>query len=135
MHIAANHSTWDLELENLSVESLLLIYADFRVKSTRNEDNEELIRFYSLDEAFEVISSKLDNADTTKKRRYEKVYNKLHDFEDFMRENGVTTSLPEDWSETPGFKCAPKERELVLLDGRKLHHSSSSELSSIISDL
>ncbi len=119
MHIAANHSTWDLELENLSVESLLLIYADFRVKSTRNEDNEELIRFYSLDEAFEVISNKLDNADTTKKRRYEKVYNKLHDFEDFMRENGVTTSLPEDWSETPGFKCAPKERELALLDGRE----------------
>ncbi|MCI8304802.1 MAG: HD domain-containing protein, partial [Lawsonibacter sp.] len=28
-HIASNHSTWDLELESLSVESLLLIYADF----------------------------------------------------------------------------------------------------------
>ncbi len=26
MHIAANHSAWDLEIENLSVESLLLIY-------------------------------------------------------------------------------------------------------------
>ena len=36
-HIAANHSVWDLELENLSVESLLLIYADFRVKSSRND--------------------------------------------------------------------------------------------------
>ena len=35
-HIAANHSTWDLELENLSVESLLLIYADLRVKSSRD---------------------------------------------------------------------------------------------------
>ena len=32
-HIAANHSTWDLEPENLSVESLVLIYADFRVKT------------------------------------------------------------------------------------------------------
>ena len=31
-HIASNHSTWDLELESLSVESLLLIYADFRSK-------------------------------------------------------------------------------------------------------
>ena len=36
-HIAANHSVWDLELENLSVESLLLIYADFRVKSFRDQ--------------------------------------------------------------------------------------------------
>ena len=34
-HIAANHSTWDLELDNISVESLVLIYADFRVKQMR----------------------------------------------------------------------------------------------------
>ena len=44
-HIAANHSTWDLELENLSVESLLLIYADFRVKSVRGQDTAERICF------------------------------------------------------------------------------------------
>ena len=31
-HIAANHSVWDLEIENLSSESLTLVYADFRVK-------------------------------------------------------------------------------------------------------
>lgn len=31
-HIAVNHSTWDLELENLPLESLILIYADFRVR-------------------------------------------------------------------------------------------------------
>lgn len=37
-HIAANHSTWDLELENLSAESLLLIYADFRTKSSRDQE-------------------------------------------------------------------------------------------------
>ena len=30
--VAGNHSTWDLELANLSVESMLLIYADFRSK-------------------------------------------------------------------------------------------------------
>ncbi len=53
-HIASNHSTWDLELENLSVESLLLIYADFRVKSSR-ENGEETIHFYTLAEAFDVI--------------------------------------------------------------------------------
>ena len=44
-HIAANHSTWDLELENLSVESLLLIYADFRVKSGRDAGGRELVYF------------------------------------------------------------------------------------------
>lgn len=60
-HIAANHSTWDLEFENLSAESLLLIYADFRVKSTRDSDGREVIHFYTLDEAFDVILSKLDN--------------------------------------------------------------------------
>ena len=32
-HVAANHSTWDLEFENLPIESLLLIYADFRVRA------------------------------------------------------------------------------------------------------
>ena len=32
-NIAINHSTWDLELENLSLESLILIYSDFRVKN------------------------------------------------------------------------------------------------------
>ena len=36
-HIAANHSTWDLEFENLSLESLILIYADFRVRGTRHD--------------------------------------------------------------------------------------------------
>ena len=41
-HIAANHSTWDLEPENLSVESLVLIYADFRVKQSRGEDGREI---------------------------------------------------------------------------------------------
>ncbi len=40
-HIAANHSTWDLELDNISVESLVLIYADFRVKQMRGEDGRE----------------------------------------------------------------------------------------------
>ena len=68
-HIASNHSTWDLELENLSAESLLLIYADFRVKSVR-EDRSERVCFYTLDESFEVILHKLDNVDAAKKQRY-----------------------------------------------------------------
>ena len=59
MHIAANHSTWDLEIENLSVESLLLIYADFRVRSIRDEDDQETINFFTLEEAFDVVLNKL----------------------------------------------------------------------------
>ena len=117
MHIAANHSTWDLEIENLSVESLLLIYADFRVRSTRDEDEQETINFFTLEEAFDVVLTKLDNINEAKNHRYEKVYNKLLDFEEFMCENGVTTVLPEDWSEAPRFKCAPKVKELALLNG------------------
>lgn len=117
MHIAANHSTCDLELENLSVESLLLIYADFRVRSIRDEDDQETINFFTLEEAFDVALSKFDNINESKNHRYEKVYNRLLDFEDFMRENGVTTDLPEDWSEAPHFRSNPRVRDLSLLSG------------------
>ena len=115
-HIAANHSTWDLELENLSVESLLLIYADFRTKSTR-EDGKEIIHFYSLKEAFDVILSKLDNVDEAKKHRYEKVYARLRDFEDYMTEHGYDP----DYGARPVKRLI--QRELVnqlataILDG------------------
>lgn len=91
-HIASNHSTWDLELENLSVESLLLIYADFRVKSSR-EDGVETVHFYTLTEAFDVILSKLDNVDSKKRHRYEKVYAKLKDFENYLIDIGVETDV------------------------------------------
>ena len=92
-HIASNHSTWDLELESLSVESLLLIYADFRSKSERGPNGEEVIVLYPLDQSFQVILSKLDNVDRKKRRRYEFVYGKLHDFEDYMRRLGVDVDL------------------------------------------
>ncbi|MCI9156217.1 MAG: cytidyltransferase-related domain protein, partial [Lawsonibacter sp.] len=92
-HIASNHSTWDLELESLSVESLLLIYADFRSKSERDKDGNEIVVLYPLDESFQVILSKLDNVDRKKRRRYEFVYGKLHDFEDYMRHLGVDVGL------------------------------------------
>lgn len=78
-HIAANHSTWDLEPENLSVESLVLIYADFRVKQSRGDDGREITYISNLDEAFNVILSKLDNVDEVKLNRYRFVYSKLHD--------------------------------------------------------
>ena len=116
-HIAANHSVWDLELENLSVESLLLIYADFRVKSSRNDKGKEIVHFYSLAEAFDVILGKLDNVDEAKRQRYQKVYAKLADFEAFMEEHGVVTELPADFAWQPADPPQPVHREKVLLEG------------------
>jgi nicotinic acid mononucleotide adenylyltransferase len=92
-HIASNHSTWDLELDSLSVESLLLIYSDFRSKQDRDSQGREVTVLYPLDQSFQVILSKLDNVDPAKRRRYELVYSKLHDFENYMRALGVDVAL------------------------------------------
>ena len=116
-HIAANHSTWDLELDNLSVESLLLIYADFRTKSTR-ENGKEIIHFYSLKEAFDIILNKLDNVDEAKRQRYLKVYRKLKDFEGYMTEHGVSTNIEDEtdeYSREYEGKTIPVKRETVML--------------------
>ena len=75
-HIAANHSVWDLGIENLSAESLLLIYADFRVKQERDPNGQEQTTLYSLQDSFNVILSKLDNVDEVKRERYRFVYAK-----------------------------------------------------------
>ena len=91
-HIAANHSVWDLELENLSVESLLLIYADFRVKQERS-GGRETTRLYTLAEAFDVILAKLDNVDQAKRMRYRFAYTKLRDFEEYLISRGVDVTL------------------------------------------
>lgn len=120
-HIAGNHSTWDLELENLSVESLLLIYADFRVKSTRTEDKTwEIVHFYTLDESYQVILDKLDNVDEAKKKRYQKVYAKLKDFENYMKEQGVNTDVPPDFSGYESVEIVPNKRDVVLLKGDQI---------------
>ncbi|MBQ4176941.1 MAG: HD domain-containing protein, partial [Lachnospiraceae bacterium] len=95
--IASAHSVWDLELENLSVESLILIYADFRVKSVRLEDGTEQVCFWSLKESYDIILSKLDNVDDAKRRRYAKVYDKLKDFEDYLISLGVSVDLEDGW--------------------------------------
>ena len=91
-HIATNHSTWDLELENLPLESLILIYADFRVKN-KIKNGKYTMHIFTLEEAYNIILNKLDNLDYKKEKRYEKVYRKLKDFEDFMISLGVDTSL------------------------------------------
>lgn len=87
-NIAINHSTWDLELENLSLESLILIYSDFRIKD-EFKDNQVHMKLYSLENAFYVILDKLENVDVNKGKRYKKVYAKLKDFEDFILNLGV----------------------------------------------
>lgn len=115
-HIAANHSTWDLELEDLSVESLLLIYADFRVRSERDVEGNEIVEFHTLKESFDIILKKLDNVDAAKEARYRKVYAKLKDFEDFMREKGVTVNITDNHGEMLP-EPAPIKRERALLEG------------------
>lgn len=113
-HIASNHSTWDLELENLSVESLILIYADFRVKSSRNQQGVETVNFYSLKEAFNVILGKLDNVDEAKTLRYKKVYAKLKDFEEYMVRQGVSAELNKGWTRPE------KRKDIALLDAEEV---------------
>lgn len=87
-HIATNHSVWDLELENLPIESLILIYSDFRVKN--NEKG--VMSFFNLEESFNVILSKLDNVDDTKSKRYRKAYSRLKDFENYIVSLGIDIS-------------------------------------------
>ena len=91
-HIAVNHSTWDLELENLSLESLILIYSDFRVKNAMVNGSLKMT-IYSLKDSFQVILNKLDNLDEKKIKRYKRVYAKLEDFENFMKSMNVDTTL------------------------------------------
>ncbi len=111
-HIAANHSTWDLEPENLSVESLILIYSDFRVKQSRTPDHQPVTVISSLGAAFDVIRNKMYNVDAKKLRRYKGVYATLTNFEDFMRRKGVDTALN-------GSTIFPQEMpKLTLRDGQ-----------------
>lgn len=93
-HIATNHSTWDLELDTLPIESLILIYSDFRVKN-KVENDIYTMHIFPLEESFDVILNKLDNVDEAKENRYKKVYSKLKDFEDYIVSLGVDTTLLE----------------------------------------
>ena len=115
-HVAANHSVWDLEPDYLSVESLLLIYADFRVKQSRDPDGREITRISSLAEAFDVILSKLDGVDDAKRRRYMRVYARLRDFEQFMVDRGVDVTL--QGHDTPP---RPEKQTALMTDDEALH--------------
>lgn len=117
-HIAANHSTWDLELENLSLESLILIYSDFRVKVKSSDSNAEM-HIYTLQESFEVILNKLDNLDAAKERRYQRVYSKLLDFEDFMINLGIEIDINRISGRLTGDYKA-KKHHYSLLSGSQI---------------
>jgi len=136
-HIAANHSVWDLELENLSAESLMLVYADFRVKQERGSAGEEICRIYSLTDAFDVILSKLDNVDAAKTRRYRFVYAKLKDFEEYLRSFGADLELagaaePLPWKDpallTPDEVVEQLRRTAVDHNIRLMHRLSHDQL-------
>lgn len=91
-NIAVNHSVWDLELENLSLEALILIYCDFRVKNAPNSNgNGAEMHIYTLKDSFDVILEKLENVDAQKENRYRRVYEKLKDFEDFLHSINICT--------------------------------------------
>ena len=115
-HVAANHSVWDLEPDYLSVESLLLIYADFRVKQSRGPNGEEITRISSLAEAFDVILAKLDGVDDAKRRRYLRVYARLRDFEQYMTDHGVDVTL--HGQDTPPL---PEKPTALMTDEEALH--------------
>lgn len=108
-HIAANHSTWDLEFENLPIESLLLIYADFRVRAERDAEGREHTVIGTLMQARDRIFVKLADMTPEKKLRYETVYQKLDDFERFLEMSGVNTDPLSDSS------IAVQSRDAALL--------------------
>ncbi len=113
-NIAINHSTWDLELENLTLESLLLIYSDFRVKQNAKFE----MQFYTLKDSFEVILNKLDNLDEKKTRRYRRVYEKLRDFENFLRRYEINLDPSFDLEKGPVIM--PKRRYYSLVQGQEI---------------
>lgn len=113
-HIATNHSTWDLELENLPLESLVLIYSDFRVKNRRNKNNKKEMNIYSLKDSFEIILNKLDNVDEVKEKRYKRVYAKLKDFEDYMISLGVNVDLDIKYT------VVEPKKYFSLMQGKKI---------------
>lgn len=114
-HVAANHSVWDLEPDYLSVEALLLIYADFRVKQLHDAQGREITRISTLAEAFQVILDKLDDVDGEKQKRYTRVYARLEDFEQYMVSRGVDVTM--SGGDTPPL---PEKHTALMTDDEAL---------------
>ena len=114
-HVAANLSVWDLEPDYLSVEALLLIYADFRVKQLHDAQGREITRISTLAQAFQVILDKLDDVDGEKQKRYTRVYARLEDFEQFMVSCGVDVTM--SGGDTPPL---PEKHTALMTDDEAL---------------
>ena len=114
-HVAATHSVWDLEPDYLSVEALLLIYADFRVKQLHDAQGREITRISTLAQAFQVILDKLDDVDGEKQKRYTRVYARLEDFEQFMVSCGVDVTM--SGGDTPPL---PEKHTALMTDDEAL---------------
>jgi len=120
-HIAVNHSVWDLELANLSLESLILIYSDFRVKNENKATNSEKMKIFTLQDSFQIILNKLDNLDDQKKERYYRVYYKLKDFDYYLLNIGINVDL--------------KKKEMDLLQESRVKHYSLMQGKEIVQNL
>lgn len=116
-HIATNHSTWDLELENLPLESLILIYSDFRVKHNATGNTREM-HIYPLQDSFRIILDKLDNLDDAKEKRYTRVYSKLADFEDYLINLGIDVDINN--SGDPRKDSGIADRHYSLMSGKQI---------------
>ena len=119
-HIATNHSCWDLELIRLPVETQVLIYCDFRIKDEKGADGRWRMEMISLKEAFDTILDKLENVDQEKYRRYQAVYAKLRDLEDYAMTLGVALEPP---GFPPSRRIRPRLPEgldiVALMGGRQ----------------
>ncbi len=118
-NVAINHSTWDLELDALPIESLILIYSDFRVKAERI-DKKSYMRFYNLKDSFDVILEKLDNVDEAKENRYKRVYAKLRDFEDFLVDLGIKTEPNEAYDQNIQYSSTIQRKYFTLMQGAEI---------------
>ena len=118
-NVAINHSTWDLELDALPIESLILIHSDFRVKAER-VNNKSVMRFYNLKDSFDVILEKLDNVDAAKENRYRKVYAKLRDFEAFLQDLGIKTEPNEAYDLNVQYTPTAVRKYFTLMQGEEI---------------
>ena len=118
-NVAINHSTWDLELDALPIESLILIYSDFRVKAERI-NHKSYMHFYNLKDSFDVILDKLDNVDEAKENRYKRVYAKLRDFQDFLIDLGIKTEPNEAYDQSVPDAVVNKRKYFTLMQGTEI---------------
>ncbi|MBP7149222.1 MAG: adenylyltransferase/cytidyltransferase family protein, partial [Acidobacteria bacterium] len=119
-HIATNHSCWDLELVRLPVETMLLIYADFRVKDSPDPSGRQRMQIITLREAYDAILGKLENVDRAKAARYARVYRKLRNLEEYMQYLGVELSPPAFVAPAPPKPQVPAGLDVLeVLAGRQ----------------